>query len=146
MCDHYDSYFPEHKNYTSSWLEKKLPKLEGKDGEILSTSKGWHKPKGKAMRFNENKLQWSLVDWKAMEPMVRGLMFGAKKYTPDNWKEGLENKDVLDCLMRHLLALYNGELIDEESGVPHIGLLMCNAMFFSYFNPVTANVENNKKS
>lgn len=31
-------------------------------------------------RFNEGKLKWSLVSWKALEPMVEVLMFGRNKY------------------------------------------------------------------
>ena len=31
-------------------------------------------------RFNTGKLKWSLLSWKALEPMVRVLMFGAEKY------------------------------------------------------------------
>ena len=32
------------------------------------------------LRYNTGKLKWSLVSWKALAPMVRVLMFGARKY------------------------------------------------------------------
>lgn len=35
-------------------------------------------------RFNKGKLKWSLVSMKALEPMVKVLMFGAEKYDAHN--------------------------------------------------------------
>lgn len=86
----------------------------------------------KALRYNEDKLRWSLVDWKSMEPMIQVLEFGAKKYEEDNWKKPMDKKQILNSAMRHLIAMMNGEEIDQESGLPHVGHLMCNAMFYSY--------------
>lgn len=86
---------------------------------------------GLAQRFNEGKPQWSLVDFKALEPMVRGLEFGATKYAAHNWRQGLKVSKLLDSLHRHYNAFLDGEDLDPESGVPHIGLMMCNLMFLS---------------
>lgn len=86
----------------------------------------------KAMRFNDSKLQWSLVDYKSLEPMVRVLEFGAKKYDIDNWKKGLDTLQVCESLLRHIYAFMDGEDIDPESGESHIGHMMCNTLFLSY--------------
>src|SRR5690349_20922354 len=86
------------------------------------------------LRFNEGKLRWSLVDYPSIEPMVRVLMFGAQKYDDHNWKKGLNKDQILESMQRHLAALMNGEMCDPESGLPHVGHIMCNAMFFQYFN------------
>jgi hypothetical protein len=88
----------------------------------------------KGIRFNKNKLRWSLVHYKSLEPMVRVLMFGAEKYEDDNWKKGLNKKQILESLQRHLAALMDGQTHDEESKLHHIGHIMCNAMFYSYFD------------
>lgn len=115
-----------------------------------------------ALRYNEGKPQWSLVDFDSLEPLVRVLEYGAHKYSifkdkdgklikgadisvdeakdlelvssgKDNWKLGFTNKlKVLESLFRHLIDLMKGEMYDKESGLPHIGHLLCNAMFFSY--------------
>lgn len=85
--------------------------------------------KTKALRYNDNKTDWSLVDWRSLEPMVKVLMYGAKKYTPDNWKKGQDLKSLSSCLMRHLVAFMDGEDIDPESGGHHLGHVLCNAMF-----------------
>lgn len=97
----------------------------------------------KGLRFNEGKRKWSLVDYKSLEPMVEVLEFGAKKYTPDNWKKGLDKKEILESMMRHLTALMDGETHDKESGIHHIGHIGCNYLFYSYFARLTGELKNN---
>lgn len=90
------------------------------------------KPLLDAVRYNDGKLEWSLVDFQALEPMVRVLMFGAKKYSRDNWKKGFPATSVLDSMFRHLVSLMAGQRIDPESQEHHVGHILCNAMFLSY--------------
>lgn len=86
----------------------------------------------KADRFNEGKPKWSLVHFNSLVPMIRVLEFGARKYSPDNWKKGLDLKEILESMQRHLAALIDGEEIDSESGISHMGHIQCNAMFYNY--------------
>lgn len=86
------------------------------------------------IRFNKNKLRWGLVHYKSLEPLVRVLMFGADKYDDDNWKKGMKKKEILESLQRHLAELIDGQTHDEESKMHHIGHILANAMFYSYFD------------
>lgn len=98
----------------------------------------------KGLRYNTNKPKWSLVDFKSLESMVRVLEYGVEKYTvrdengevvtngKDNWKKGMITSEVAESLLRHTFALLRGEINDPESGLPHIGHIMCNAMFLEY--------------
>lgn len=83
-------------------------------------------------RLNSGKPQWHLIDFKALEPMVRVMEYGANKYSPDNWKKGQNCTTLLDCLLRHTFALAGGEETDPESKVHHIGHILTNAMMLSY--------------
>lgn len=85
-----------------------------------------------ATRHNGGKLQWSLVDFKSLEPMVQVLMYGAEKYSRDNWKKGLPSHEVCESLLRHVFALLAGEETDPESGISHVGHIQSNAMFLGY--------------
>ena len=85
-----------------------------------------------ALRYNQGKLQWSLVDFKSLEGMVQVLEMGAEKYDKHNWKKGMPITKVSESLMRHLFAFLNGEETDPESGLSHISHVMCNAMFIEY--------------
>ena len=82
-----------------------------------------------ALRYNKGKLKWSLVDWKSLEPMVRVLEMGAEKYAPYNWTKGMPVTEVSESLLRHMFAYLDGEDTDPESGIEHLGNVMCNVMF-----------------
>jgi len=86
----------------------------------------------RAVRENEGKPRWGLVDFKSLEPMVQVLEFGAEKYDDNNWKKGLKYVGVCESLLRHVHAFLRGENKDPESGISHIGHIQCNAMFLDY--------------
>jgi len=86
----------------------------------------------KSLRFNEGKPRWSLVHYESIVPMIRVLEFGADKYEAENWKKGLETKEILESMQRHLTSLMDGEEYDKESGISHMGHIQCNAMFYNY--------------
>ena len=102
-----------------------------------------------AMRFNEGKPQYSLIDLTSLEPMARVLEFGAQKYARDNWKKGMPFNKILDSMLRHIAAMQAGEMIDPESGLPHIGHIQCNALFMGgpnvQFDIINKPEENGKK-
>lgn len=104
----------------------------------------------KGLRYNDGKPRWSLVDFDSLEDMVRVLEYGAEKYYDDNWKKGLETREVVESMMRHIFAYLRGEDTDPESGLSHTGHIMCNAMFLSYmqkFMPQfdTRKIDKNKQ-
>lgn len=91
----------------------------------------------KGLRYNKGKRKWSLVHFESLEPMVEVLEFGAEKYGAENWKKGLDPKEILESMQRHLGQLIdklnnNEDLTDKESGLLLMGHIQCNAMFFNY--------------
>ena len=65
--------------------------------------------------------------------LIEGVMavreIGTKKYgDPDNWKQ-VEPERYRDAFYRHWLAYLKGEKYDQESGLPHLWHLACNAAF-----------------
>jgi hypothetical protein len=98
----------------------------------------------KALRFNENKPQWSLVHFESISELPRVLEFGAIKYSRDNWKKGLDLNEIKDSMQRHLAELIDGNEHDLESGLHHIGHIMCNCMFYMYhYKRIESNDESN---
>jgi hypothetical protein len=104
----------------------------GNSKETMSEVKATETATG--LRYNNDKLKWSYVHFKSLEPMVRVLEFGAKKYAPFNWQKGLKKEEILESMMRHITAMIDGEVNDPESGLPHIGHIMCNCMFYQYMD------------
>lgn len=82
------------------------------------------------VKFDTGKRQWGLLPWDALKIVVDALMFGAKKYSPGNWRlvDNAEER-YKEAAMRHLVAVFEGEWIDLESGLPHLACLICCALF-----------------
>ena len=60
--------------------------------------------------------------------------YGRKKYAAWNWSKGMAWSVPIACAARHLLAMIDGEELDDESGLPHRGHVFCNvAMLYTYF-------------
>jgi hypothetical protein len=78
----------------------------------------------------KGKLEWSLLDYEAMEEVIRVLEKGAVKYGADNYKKGLNRYQVLDAMQRHLVELMKGNEEDEETFYHHAAHIICNAMFY----------------
>ena len=85
-----------------------------------------------ALRYNQGKVEWSLVDFKSLEPMVRVLEYGCKKYARNNWRKGMPATQIIESMLRHTFKLLEGEMVDPESGIDHIGHIQCNALFLAY--------------
>lgn len=71
----------------------------------------------------------SLCPVSLIEAVTAVRMYGTEKYgDPDNWKM-VEPQRYRDALYRHWLAYLKGEKYDQESGLPHLWHLACNAAF-----------------
>lgn len=88
-----------------------------------------------AIKFDDGKVDWSLVPFEALEGMAQVLQFGAKKYAAWNWTEGGGFKwtRLLGSCLRHLFAFARGEDVDPESGISHISHAQCNLLFLAYY-------------
>jgi len=91
-------------------------------------------PKEQAERYNQGKLEYSMLDLTKLAPCVEVLMFGKKKYARDNWKKGMNTSSIIDSLIRHLAAIQSGEVLDPESGLSHLGHLQANCLFLGNKN------------
>lgn len=91
-------------------------------------------PKDYAERKNNGKPKYSLLDLNSLEYCVKVLEFGANKYSRNNWKKGLPVTTILDSMLRHIRDLQLGKILDDESGLPIIGHIQCNALFLGNTN------------
>ena len=61
------------------------------------------------------------------------LTYGAQKYSDNSWQNLPDFwKRYKAALLRHLTAIDKGELIDPESGLPHIDHVLCNTVFLDW--------------
>lgn len=87
------------------------------------------------LKKDDGKPDWSLLDLKTIEGVVKVLSFGAKKYAPDNWKKVPNGKRrYFAAAMRHLTAWQSGEETDSESGLSHLYHVIANIIFLIHFD------------
>ena len=78
---------------------------------------------------DQGKTRWGLLGYKAIEEIANVMTFGANKYAPYNWAKGMSYERVFSALQRHLVAWYNGEDLDGETGLNHLAHAGCCLMF-----------------
>ena len=82
-----------------------------------------------ANRYNAGKVDYTLLPIDALTAEAKVWMGGEKKYGRHNW-EKLWGDDTVNVAMasalRHSYAILEGELIDQESGLPHAAHVRCN--------------------
>ena len=75
------------------------------------------------MKYDENKVDLSLLPVEALEAVAKVFEFGAKKYSAFDWRYDGENTRWLrtySSIQRHLHAWAKCEDNDPESGLDHL--------------------------
>ena len=80
-------------------------------------------------KADKGKIRPTLVPVSLIKAVAAVRGYGVEKYhDPENWRE-VEIERYKDALYRHWLAYLGGEWLDQESGLPHLWHLACNAAF-----------------
>lgn len=103
------------------------------------------KPKGTALKFDQNKLPLNLLSTEAMNQTAAVLAFGAQKYAEHNWRNGFAWSRPLAAAMRHLTAFNDGEDKDPESGLSHLAHAACCIMFLLEFEKTRPELDDRYK-
>jgi hypothetical protein len=100
-----------------------------------------------AVRYDQAKLDWSIIPMEALEEVVRVLEFGAQKYHRDNWRtgDGFRYSRVVNSLLRHTYSWMKGEDLDPESGFSHLAHMGCNVLFLLYYNRYKERFKNDDR-
>lgn len=87
------------------------------------------------VKFDQGKPQWSLMPWKALSQVVDVLTYGARKYSPDNWKKVPNARQrYIDAGFRHITAYAAGEKNDVETGKNHLAHAICCFLYLIAFD------------
>lgn len=86
------------------------------------------------IKHDQDKPMVSLVEAPFVLSMASVLTSGAKKYTPDNWKNCNDTQRYKDAALRHIYSYLGGEKNDPETGKSHLIHAACNLMFLFYFD------------
>jgi hypothetical protein len=78
---------------------------------------------------DHHKDPWHLLPFDAVRCIVVVLAFGARKYAPRNWENGMDWSRPFAALMRHLTAWWEGEKVDADTGFSHLWHAGCCVLF-----------------
>jgi hypothetical protein len=82
------------------------------------------------MKFDQGKLDYLLLPFKAITEVVKVLEFGKQKYAEDSWKTVPNGKRrYLKAAFRHFVDYLEGKTVDEESGLPTLAHAVCDLLF-----------------
>jgi hypothetical protein len=86
-----------------------------------------------------DKPRWDLLPFVATAVVVDVLTYGARKYSPDNWRHVPDaRRRYFAAAMRHLVAWFAGERVDPESGRPHLAHATCCLLFLLELDEIDA--------
>ena len=87
------------------------------------------------VKFDGEKLRWSLLPLTSVQEVVQVLEYGARKYAPDNWMKVPDAQDrYWDAAIRHMMAWKMGEKKDAESGKSHLAHAVCCLLYIMWFD------------
>ena len=78
---------------------------------------------------DSDKPRYDLIPPEAIDGLARVLTYGAAKYPPRNWENGMAWGRVFAAAMRHLWTWWWGEKCDAETGMSHLWHAQCCLAF-----------------
>lgn len=86
------------------------------------------------VKYDEDKLDFTLLPYDGIIKVVETLMYGARKYPEaHNWLKVEDGKNrYIKALLRHAMQAVDEDL-DSESGLPHLAHAACCCLFALHF-------------
>lgn len=110
------------------------------------------KEAGGGMKFDQGKLEWSLLPLEVMEPVIRRLTEGRKKYEKNSWQllqDGVERYE--NAFFRHWYCYKTGDRWDNDprfqgdNATTHLQACLTNLIFLVWFELQEIKKENDGK-
>ena len=86
-------------------------------------------------KYDQGKPEWWLLPFLAVQEIVKVLTYGSTKYDPFNWKKVPNAKNrYFSAFMRHVIAWWEGEQNDPETGFNHLAHAGCCLLYLLWFD------------
>jgi len=105
---------------------QKLPKRTARNNKTTGQKN--------ALKHDAGKPRVDLIPAGALLDVARVFTHGAKKYEDYNWLRGTAWSRYYAALMRHMLAWWGGEDLDDESGLSHLSHATCCLMILMEYS------------
>lgn len=102
-------------------------------------------PKQGGVKFDGEKVDFSLLSPTALEEISKVLTFGKKKYARDSWRGGILWSRYFGAILRHIFAYMGGQDKDPETGLSHLAHAACCIMFLLEFEKTHPELDDRYK-
>ncbi len=85
------------------------------------------------LKHDEGKLRMDLIPPEAIKGLAKVLTFGTKKYHDRSWEKGICYSRIFAAVQRHLWSFWEGEDLDDESGLSHLDHAACGIAFLQTY-------------
>lgn len=86
------------------------------------------------VKYDSGKPRIELIPSMPIRELAKVYTMGAEKYEDDNWRKGMKWGRVYGALQRHLLAFWEGEEQDQESGLSHLAHAMWGCVTLLWYS------------
>lgn len=103
------------------------------------------------IKYDDKKLDFSLLSPYAMIKLTQVLTYGKFKYDANNWRKGIVYTRLIAATFRHLYLWLAGADIDKDSateeheGLSHLACAMCSIMFLLEFSQTSQHLDDRFK-
>lgn len=90
------------------------------------------------------KVSYHNIPFHVLEILAEVMTTGLRKYGRMTWRREMDIPAYRDSLMRHIVAYMEGDVIDKDSGFPHLAHAMANVLILMDMETIKENKEKNK--
>ncbi len=116
---------PRCGRFGSSTLNNPLVKYCSYCGKNFYIEESFDDVHKEGVKFDGDKPRTDLIPVEPILKIAEVFGFGAKKYSPNNYRRGMEHYRYYAALLRHMFAYWSGEDKDPESGLDHLAHAGC---------------------
>jgi hypothetical protein len=98
----------------------------------LKESSNIEQTSASGVKFDENKPDMTDIPKEAMWAMGAAFSHGQKKYGKNNYRKGMKASRQLAAAVRHIYQHLDGETLDPESGIMHLGHALASIAMACY--------------
>lgn len=94
---------------------------------------------------DQEKPDMSCLSSIAMFKVAAVMTHGKKKYSTDNWREGIHYRRLIAASLRHIFSYLGGESLDPETGISHLAHAICGLMMILEFEDTRPDLDDRYK-
>jgi len=95
-----------------------------------------------AIKYDSEKIRVELLPYNALLEIAKVMTIGATKYGDNNWRKGMLWSRLYGACLRHLIAWYEGQDRDEETGLLHLAHAGCCILFLITYQLLGLGTDN----